>query len=69
MKNFSVHDFIIPTNPMIAFFFGCLITVIVSIIVYVETKDLKVVLYTVLITVVFLAVLVFALYVFGFYHS
>ncbi len=67
MQNISVHDLIVPTSPIAALLFGCIITIIVSVVMYVETKELKVALYTTLITVVILSLLVFILYQFGFY--
>lgn len=68
VKNITVHDFIVPTNPIVALMFGCIITIIVSVIVYVQTKELKVALYTTLITFGFLVLFVWILYVIGFYN-
>ncbi len=67
MNNMSVHDFIVPTNPIAALLFGILFTFIVVIIVYVETKELKVSLYTLLIAVTFVSLAVFLLYQIGYY--
>lgn len=68
MNNMSVHDFIVPTNPLAAVLFGILFTIIVVIIVYVETKELKVSLYTLLISVAFVLLTVFLLYQIGYYR-
>lgn len=67
MKNINVHDFIVPTSPIAALILGSIITIIVSVVVYVETKELKVSLYTTLISIAVLSTLVFILYQFGFY--
>lgn len=67
MKNINVHDFIVPTSPLAALIFGSIITIIVSVVVYIETKELKVALYTTLIAIAVMAILVFVLYQFGFY--
>lgn len=67
MKSINIHDFIVPTSPIAALVLGSIITIIVSVVVYVETKELKVSLYTTLISVSVLSTIVFMLYQFGFY--
>ncbi|WP_164215735.1 hypothetical protein [Virgibacillus sp. YIM 98842] len=40
----QTNDFLIPTNPYAALFFGIMFTIIVGIIVWIETKEKKTVL-------------------------
>lgn len=61
------YDLITPTNPFAAIFFGIIITLVVVIVIWIETKETKISILTLLVgwatTFVFVAVL----YLFGFY--
>lgn len=63
----SIHDFITPTNSLVAMFFGILITAIVTIIIWFETKEIKTAFLLFLFGSGTVILLVFILNSYGFY--
>ncbi|MBM7648776.1 hypothetical protein JOC78_001722 [Bacillus ectoiniformans] len=67
MDFLSWYDWITPTNPFASLFFGVLVTIILGITVWVETKQFRIVLLTTVTGVVTTGIGVFTLNMIGYY--
>lgn len=63
----SINDFIIPTNPLAALFFGIAFAVVIGLYVWFDQRQFKVAVFSSLFAIVVVAVLVGILYIFGYY--
>ncbi|HLR73901.1 MAG TPA: hypothetical protein VK077_01435 [Virgibacillus sp.] len=63
----SINDFITPTNPWAALFFGLIFTVIIGAIIWFETKEKRAMLIAFIVAGMSAIVIVGFLYVMGFY--
>jgi|GEM_PF-2431837 len=67
MEWLSIHDFIVPTNPLAALFFGIVFAIIISLFAWYETRNKKTVILSLLIVCAFVVLLVGFLHMIGFY--
>lgn len=69
MSWLNIHDFIVPTNPQAALFFGIIFVVIVSIFVWFDTRKVKLTIFSCLFASFIVVLLVGFLYMIGYYGA
>lgn len=69
MNWLSIHDFIVPTNPLAAFFFGSVFAIIISLVAWYDTRSKKTAIFSLLISLAFVGLLVGLLYMLGYYPA
>jgi len=67
MDGLQWYDWIQPTNPFASIFFGILFSIIVAVIAWFDTKEIKKSILLFFISIIVAMVLVVILYVFGYY--
>lgn len=67
MDGLQWYDWIQPTDPFASIFFGILFSIILSVIAWLDTREIKKSIVLFLLGIVVVIVLVLILYVFGYY--
>lgn len=67
MSWLSIHDFITPTNPWAALFFGLMFAIIMATFIWFETKEKRAFFIALLVVSMTSIIIVLCLYMLGFY--